>query len=290
MSLFSKSPASWPPSWRYDAGGYVWRFVFTGDGHILGEARDPEQKIASFFCIDEHDGTPVWEGLRSIDDWWVGLETVEAGRFYLHGYRKPDMPQHLGIRAYDLRSGEQLWQNDDLVFVLAREDAVYAAREQYAGLQFYRLSSDDGSVVEELGQDTEQVNRLRQLLNDEEDFTGYRYPEPFNDGHPAFRETASRLARLIPPESVVGPLDVLVESPLLMAAWHESLGGNGSKPLLRQRFLALHLPSGKTVFKDVLLEEAEAPGMDSFLLKDRQLIYIQQRRILTAHDLNGVPS
>ncbi len=288
MRLFKKSSHAWPPAWTYDAGAYIWRFVFSGDGRILGEARDPEQKQTSFFCLRESDGSVLWEGLRSDEPWWVGFEAVEAGRFYLHGFRKPDMPQHLGIRAHDLATGTPLWRNDELTFVLARGEHVYASREGFSGLAFFRLSAEDGQISEELGQDIEQINVLRQLLNEEEDFTGYRYPDAFGEGHPAYASAAEPLHSVVDAAHVVGNLDVLVENALLFAAWHEVKGARDGRPLLRQQFRTMALPAGRTLYAGVILDEADAPGMDSFFLKDDQLLYIQNRQILTAHDLTGV--
>jgi hypothetical protein len=288
MRLFKKSTPAWPPAWTYDAGAYIWRFVFSGSGHILGEARDPEEKTTSFFCLREHDGAVLWEGMRSDENWWVGFEAIAGPRFFLHGFRKPDMPQHLGIRAHDLASGEALWRNDELAFVLARGDDVFGAREGFSGMEFFRLSAADGSVTEEMGQDLETINTLRGLLNEEEDFRGYRYPEPFSREHPAFEAAAAPVQSLVDPAQVIGSLDVLVEAPLLLAAWHEVKENSGARPVLRQRFAALSLPRGNSLHETVLLAETAAPGMDSFFLKDTQLLYIQNRHVLTAHDLNGV--
>ena len=288
MRLFKKNAPAWPPAWTYDAGAYIWRFVFSGSGHILGEARDPVRKTTTFFCLGERDGAVLWEGMRSDEDWWVGFEAIENTRFYLHGFRKPDMPQHLGIRAHDLATGEALWRNDELAFVLARGDDVIGARERFSGMEFVRLSAEDGSVTEEMGQDLETVNALRGILNEEEDFRGYRYPEPFSQEHPAFDSAAAHVQSLVDPAQVIGNLDVLVEGSLLLAAWHEAKEHGEQRPVLRQRFAALSFPRAATLYETVLLEEADAPGMDSFFLKDTQLLYIQNRQVLTAHDLNGV--
>ena len=320
MKLFRRTSQPWPPAWAHDAGAVIWRFLFDGEGRIIGEARDPERKQARFFCLRERDGAVIWDDLRLGEPWWVGIEGVDAGRLYLHGYRKPDMPQHLGITAVDIPSGEQLWHNDEYAFVLALNGEVYAARETFGGMQFYRLSAGDGSVAEEFGQDMNRINTLRREINEEDIFRGYRYPEPLGDNHPHGEAVTAALHDMVDTSAVRGDLDVLFEPPLLMAAWHEPVperkrpggrtsavpaetgatGGTGtasraamnahSPPVLQQRFEARDLASGRTLYSDVILEEAEAPGMDSFFVKDDQLMYIKNRSILTAHDLNGVPA
>ena len=74
------------------------------------------------------------------------------------------MPQHLGIHAYDLATGAPLWSNSELAFLFAFEGSVYASQERFDGLHVLRLSRDDGSVVEELGQQNERVATMRAVL------------------------------------------------------------------------------------------------------------------------------
>jgi len=289
MKLFRRTSRSWPPAWSFDAGAIIWRFLFDGDGRIVGEARDPERKHAWYFCLDEHSGTPFWNDLRMDEPWWVGIEGIASGRLYLHGYRKPDMPQHLGITAIDIPSGRQLWHNGTLTFLLAVDADVYAMRETFGGMRFFRLSPTDGAVVEELGEDMERISALRQRVNEENLFRGYRYPQPYRDDHPHYPAISGTVHDIVRPQQVTGDLDVLFEAPLLCVSWHETADSAGEAGL-RQCFEARDMNSGRTVLRETILDAAAAPGMDSFFLKDDQLMYIKNRSILTAHDLNGVPA
>ncbi len=288
MKLFRRSPStSWQPSWRLDAGVNLWRLKFSGTGRILGEARDLEEKSASFFCCDERDGHLLWSGLRLHEPWWVGIEDIDQGRFYLHGFRKPDMPQHRGIFAFDLESGAPLWRNEELAFLFAFDGGVYASEQRFDGIHVLRLSPEDGSVTEELGQQHERVNRMRALINEQDSFAGYRYPEPFDDRHPDFGGLSGRVYAVVDPARVAGNLDVLLEERLLLLSWHEPSAGKTNG--LRQEFAALDAESGTTLFRDTIVDGARAPGVDSFFLKDNQLFYIKNYRTLIAHDLSRVP-
>lgn len=288
MKFFRSSSPAWPPAWTYNAGVYIWRILFSNAGEILGEARDPVKKETSFFCLEEASGDVLWHGLRHPEAWWTGIEAIESGRFFLHGFRKPDMPQHLGIRAYDLRTGVPLWENADLTFLFAVGDSAYASREKFSGLEFYRISAEDGTIAEELGQNSAHINTLRQQQNEDDYFRGYRYPEPLGDGHPHADVARAALGGIVDQANIAGNLDVLYEEPLLIAAWHsaDERGKTGSRTL-KQELLALNTDSGKTLFRESILTGAEAPGMDSFFIKDHQLIYIHERCALHAHDLNG---
>ncbi len=288
MKLFRRSGGNpWQPAWRLDAGGTLWRLKFSNTGLILGEARDLEAKNSWFFCCSEADGALVWTDLRLEEPWWVGLEDIDDGRFYLHGFRKPDMPQHLGIHAYDLATGAPLWSNSELAFLFAFDGSVYASQERFDGLHVLRLSRDDGSVVEELGQQNERVATMRAVLNEQESFAGYRYPEPFDETHPAFSALRARVHAIADPAVIAGNLDLLTDSGLVLFSWHEALPGRQRS--FKQEFVALDAESDTVLFRDTIVDEATATGIDSFFLKDHQLFYIKNYRTLTSHDLTRVP-
>jgi hypothetical protein len=288
MPLFKRTASHpWQPSWRHEADDMLWCVKFSGDGRILGEVRDLEKRQATFFCCDEADGRLRWSGLHAEHAWWVGIEDIDAGRFYLHGFRKPDMPQHLGIHAYDLDSGAPLWSNPEYAFLFAFDGEVYATQDRFDGRHVLRLSSEDGGVAEELGTDNERVHSMRMELNARDPFAGYRYPEHFDQAHPAYETLSERVHAVVDPSSVHGQLDVFREKDLLLLAWHEVAGKDGS--LLRQEFHAMDLRGETTLFRDTIVEAARAPAMDSFFLKDCMLYYVKNYRILTAHDITGVP-
>ncbi|MBE0643299.1 MAG: DUF4905 domain-containing protein [Bacteroidetes bacterium] len=288
MKLFRRTTSHpWPPAWRLDAAGTLWRLKFSNTGLILGEARDLEAKTSWFFCCDESDGRMLWTDLRLEEPWWVGLEDIDGGRFYLHGFRKPDMPQHVGIYAFDLESGAPLWRNEELAFLFAIDGSVYASQQRFDGVYVLRLSPDDGSVVEELGQQNERVNTLRAILNEQDSFAGYRYPEHFHETHPEFSELHQRVHTVVDPAVVAGNLDMLHDGSLLFLSWHEALPGRQRS--FKQEFAALHVESGTLLFQDTIVDDATATGVDSFFVKDNQLFYIKNYRTLTSHDLASVP-
>jgi hypothetical protein len=219
----------------------------------------------------------------------VGIEAIDTGRLFLHGYRKPDMPQHLGITAVDVESGRQLWRNETASFLLAIDGEVYAAQETFGGMRYYRLSAEDGEVAEDLGEDTNHINTLRQRINEDDIFSGYRYPQPFGEDHPHYTALRPMVADLVDTDTATGDVDVYFESPLLFASWHEAADTPGGARL-RQRLTVRDFDRDRTILHEIILDAADAPGMDSFFLKDDQLMYIKNRSVLTAHDVNGVPA
>lgn len=287
MKLFRRNPSyPWQPAWQLDADATLWRLKFSNTGRILGEARDLEAKTSWFFCCNEEDGHIRWNGLRLDEPWWIGIEDIDDGRFYLHGFRKPDMPQHLGIFAYDIDSGTPLWNNPELAYLFAFDGSVYASEQRFDGLHVLRLSREDGSVSEELGLQNESVNTMRAILNEKDDFVGYRYPRHFDEAHPVYTDLRERVFAVVDPSAVTGNLDVLHEDGLLLLSWHEALPGRQRS--FKQEFAAVDAGSDAVLFRDTIVDEATATGVDSFFIKDSLLFYIKNYRTLTAHDLTRV--
>lgn len=289
MKLFSRNSrkteqTSWDPAWTYDTGAMVWRMKISRSGEILLEIRDPEKKEAWFSCLDETSGTELWTGLRLDEPWWIGVEDMEQGRLFLHGFRKPDMPRHLGIHTYDLRTGTLMWRNDNLTFLFALDDEVYTSHEGFEEMTFYVLDADSGEIKKNLGSDTEAVNVLRSTLNEEDLFLDYDYPEPFDASHPDFAALRDRVYAVVPEDGFTGNLDVLELASTLLISWHgPAANGTGYD----QHFRAL-APDGTTVRSDIINSGVQQPGIDSFFVKSGRVMYIRNQQTLTVLEPVGI--
>jgi hypothetical protein len=281
--LFSRSSTQhWPPAWTYQTDGILWLFRINAHGRIVGETRHPTRKEASYFCLDEKTGRVLWDGVLLDERWWIGLEDLDDSRVYLHRYRKPDMPQHLGIIAVDLETGTVAWENADVAFLFEDHGLVYAARQGFEALRFFALDAADGSVRRDFGTDGQAVQSLRQSLNEEDRFVGYSYPVPFTDGHPDFAAHQSIVHGWCPPSRVNGTLDVLRAGPLLIASWHEPDGTD----TFTQRFQAYDIDRRRVVYADAINAGVAHPSLDSFFVKDGQVLYVKNQNTLTAHSLS----
>lgn len=285
MKLFNRNTDDErKPLWRYDAGTLLWRILPDNAGRIVGEARNPDSRVASFFCLRESDGTPIWQGRRMDEDWWVGIDAVAGGMIFFHRYAKPDMPQHLGIIACDVATGEELWREPALTFMFHAEGSVYASEQRFAAQVFHRLDAATGQRLEELGGDPIAINRLRATLNEDDYFENYRYPEPYTPAHPDWARCCSFVKGFVDPAAVVGNLDLLEWNDIITAAWHLPNESGG----LTQHFVISRADDGAPLFRETMVDHADAPGMDSFFIKDDLLLYVRNRSILTAHDVAGV--
>ena len=282
--LFSlKRKNTWNPAWSYAVDGLIWLFRINTVGRILGEVRHPVRKETTYFCLDEETGRVLWEGLRFDEAWWIGIEDLDRQRAYFHRYRKPDMPQHLGVIAVDLDSGTILWETGECSFLFRDDDVVYTAKQGFESMRYASLNASDGTLRRDFGNDANAINALRSALSDVDDFLGYVYPDAFNESHPEFSRFRDLIYGWCHPTHIHGTIDVLLHASRLLVSWHESEGPEGVQDSLVQRFVAYDTRSRSIVYTDTLNSGVAHPSIDSFFVKDERVIYVKDQHILTAH-------
>ena len=124
ISLFKEKQLK--PAWQFNAGALIWRILFTSNNLIIGETRNQVAKSTSFFCINAHSGKPVWGKIEFGEPWWIGIEAIYDRWLILHGFTRPDMPEHKGIRIVELSSGKLLWKNAELSYWFVSDQKLYA--------------------------------------------------------------------------------------------------------------------------------------------------------------------
>ncbi len=273
------------PSWSFAPGGVIWRLLVSDDRVIVGEARSQEEKRVEFFGVDESSGTLLWRSASPHDPWWAGLEGLHRGVVLLHGFAKPDMPEHLGIWACDARTGRPLWESSDLTYWFAAEGRVYGLRTGFDRRTGVALDLRSGQVVEEYGESLDAVYALRQRFLGDESPADVRFPTPLEDaGLPT--STMQRIGQLAPHESLVGDIEVIQAERTIVFSYHRRIGAaHEAEPKLENRLVILAVPSGKVLFEDVIQRHARAAVPDSFFVKGEQLLFVKDGHALTAVSL-----
>lgn len=268
------------PTWTLTTGGVIWQLMPDRLGHLLGEERDLDRKTVTFFCVNRRSGELRWSGLSVGERWWVGMDTVQGGTLFLHGYATPDLPGHKGVTAIDIPSGRLLWNDPDLEFRGADGEQIVASQGGMTGQILMILDGRSGRVKEMLEADDPILLQVRakESLGAE---TGMILPAPWGEGD------ASSLRRLLDPlqrpQTRRSPLAYLSVSGAVIVAFHESLATAGrGQASLRTVLNVFHAESGRVLFHDVLASHVDAPIADPFFVLDGMLCYVKERRVLTA--------
>jgi hypothetical protein len=268
------------PDWSYAAGGIVWRLLFTGRGRIVGECRNQEKKSASFFCLDEESGKPVWQDLRLDEDWWVGMEAVQGEVLLLHGFASPDMPEHRGIRAYDLETGALRWRNDEMTYWFSMGDQLFAYRDFYERRVGYEIDIGTGEVRSTYDQSLQELHDIRRQAADTEPTLEMTLPEIMSEGsvEPAIVAFVRRLTK---GKGILGNIEFIRESDVLAFNYHVGAReATAQKPLYENHLFVYRYPQGNRLFSDVMARDLKSQVPDAFFVRRRRLFFIKDQKTL----------
>lgn len=276
MKFFSLFTSLLRPAWSFHAPNTVWRVIFSGDGIIVIESRNTESKTASFSCIESRTGSVLWSDKTYDEQWWIGIEGIADGRMYLHGFRKPDMPEHLGITCVDLKSGTVLWKNIDRSFFTVHQSNIYAYRDLFERRLYYRINNDNGQTEEELLSPPAHLEEHNQL--EKTDFT---FPEPLS------RDSSERWKALLSSASLLDN-DIAVAECIttpkhcIYGVYSRNASANDG---MKNTLYIIDTGGKKKVYSDVMNLSTPYPVPDSFFMDGRRIYYIKERKSLIAVDV-----
>jgi hypothetical protein len=256
--------------------------MFSNQARIVGESRNTEKKIASFFCLDEQSGKPLWEELRAEEPWWIGIEAIIGNTLLLHRYTAPDMPEHRGIQAFDIETGKLRWRNDDSTFWFGADGRLFGYRDFFERRVGYEIDLRSGEIMKTYEDSLQELHDLRRQptggLPDHE----MRFPEILraDEGVPLVHTIVNRVTKS---NKIVGNVEFVEEEDLLAFNFHVSSGSvTTGNPALENHLMIYRLSSGKKLFTDLLGHNLKAYVPDSFFVRRPRLFYIKDQKALTA--------
>ncbi len=247
------------------------------------EERDENTKQVYFNCVEIESGKYLLKDFQLDEKFWAGVEAFEDNRIYFHKFVKPDMPGHIGIYVYDLNSGSFIWKREDLVFLFLIKDRVFAFIQKFESREIFSLDARTGELLEEYGENTEEANRMREKLLQEEDlkYKNYLFPEPYETVKisPEYRPLVEKIREN---EIVSGIIDFVKYNDLLLLSYH-TVAEEGS---LNNHFRVIEIDTGKIIFKDVLNAGITSYIPDSFFIRDNLLFLIKNKNELMVFSLD----
>ena len=268
--------------WSYVAGGIVWRLLFTGRGRIVGECRNQEKKTASFFCLDEDSGKPLWQGLSLEEAWWVGMEAVHGDTLLLHGFASPDMPEHRGIRAFDAETGILRWRNDDATYWFGVADRLFAYRDFFERRVGYEIDLMTGELRTTYDQSLQELHDIRRQAAETEPMPEMTLPEIMSEGtvEPSLQAFVSRVTK---GKGVVGNIEFIRENDILAFNYHvRAPGASAQSPGYENHLFVYRYPQGTRLFSDVTARDLKAQVPDAFFIRRGRLLFVKDQTTLTA--------
>jgi hypothetical protein len=271
------------PAWIFDAGTLIWRIYFTSNNLIVGETRNQETKSTSFFCVDIRTGTSLWNNMSFDEPWWIGIEAVHKKWMILHGFVRPDIPEHRGIRVVDIESGKLLWKNDDLSFWFIDNEKLYAHKYLFERHIACELDINTGMIVQEYSGnlDTFQTLRERVMQDEAGRQSDVIFPDLFDekDAEPVLRTVVQQMTE---GRALEGWIEYLSLHGILILSHYRQTKNQSDASLLNNILSVYDLKAEKTLYSEIIAREVKAPSPDSFFVKDNLVLFVNHQTMLTA--------
>jgi hypothetical protein len=271
------------PVWSFDAGALIWRIFFTSNHLIIGETRNQEEKTTRFFCLDIQSGKPLWQNIGFDEPWWIGIEAIHEKWLVLHGYVRPDMPEHRGMRVVDIDSGEFLWRNDNLSYWFIHDNRLFAHKYVFEKHICSELEIKTGTVLNEQSENLDLLRDLRQqaLQKESERHQDVMFPEVY-DAHEAEPHLSAIIQRITGNNALEGWIEYLEHNGRIIVSYYLQKKDKSDAALLNNFLAVYDGKSEKTIFNEIIAEEVRTPSPDSFFVKDDLLLFIKHQTTLLA--------
>jgi len=274
------------PTWRYRTNGILWRVVpAAGSGKLVGEDRDVGQKETTFFCVSQTSGEVLWQGVEFSERWWIGIEAIHRDVVLLHGFAKPDMPEHKGVFVVDLLTGRKLWSNEECKFLVVEGDVVLAAKDSLEGNIILELEYRTGAILRSWGNNGQVVRDAQRRISSKES-DAMEFPVPLGRLDDGESEVAELVRSYCNNKSIVGHIEVLDGEDAIIVNYHERMGqGEDTEPDLKNTIAVLERESGSVLLHETINENVQAVVPESFFVQHGTLFYVKNHNTLTAVSL-----
>jgi hypothetical protein len=270
------------PVWEFNTGVLVWKILFTSHNTIVGETRDQAAKLTRFFCIDASSGRVLWKEKEYDEPWWIGIETVYDRWMILHGFARPDMPEHQGVRIIELETGALLWRNDDVCYWFINDQKLYAYKYLFEKRIGYEIDFRTGAILHKYSDNLDVLHELRNTAQQSlsEIQASLVFPELFNDTEN--NSIVEALVRQITAKNALqDSIEILLQNNILFVSYCQR-EEESEDSTLRNVFTIYDTQKERTLFTEVLMYNVRIPSPDTFFVKDTFLYFIKNKSIITA--------
>lgn len=216
------------------------------------------------------------------EKFWLGIEAIKGDIVFFHRFAKPDMPGHRGIFAFDINTQETLWEDETYSFLFLKDDLIYVYQERFEGRSFYTLKTKSGEVGEELGENPNDINELRDEVERSVDYSNYIFPEK-HFGTSNDEKVDSIIANEIKNIEIENNVEFINSNGLLLFNFHQI----GKSKELINRLKVFDLFKEKKIFSEVLNKAANAFAPDSFFIYKNLVILLKEKKEIIIFEIKN---
>lgn len=278
-SLFKKNNIK--EVWSFKTSGILWRLTFSQTGFIVGEDRDVDKKFVTYFCVNATNGDVLWKNNSYCDPYWCGVKGIIEDKLFIHGFRKPDMPEQYKVVVADLGTGSELWSRNDVSVLAANKNEVCCIRDYFEKRVYFLLDSKNGELISE----SENVSSNFIPSNEFNGKTDFQYPAP--------TELTSKIQNIIDShislKNVEGKFEVITNGNLILCSFHKRESNLPSGELnFSNYFVIVDNLKNKLIYKTILNTNTPNIVPDSYFLDKNILYLLKEKNSLTAIDISNL--
>lgn len=262
--------------YSYSRDRQIWRLLPTETNKLIIEDRDIETKEVFFNCLEISSGKKIFYDFQLEEKYWIGIEAIYDDIIFFHKFASYDMPDHSGIIALDINSKKILWHTEEFNFLSVRDKKIFCYKNKFEGREYFILDFRTGSLISELGDNSEDVRRIMENLPDVNTYESYLFPEPYNNFNSNNSLLKQFLTELKNNHSIKGNLDFIELNELLLLNYHE-VRSDGN---FRNLFKVIEYLSKNVIFEMTLNENTKTLIPDSFFVKDNFLFLLIEKKEL----------
>jgi len=280
MSLLSRRKLT--PRWSFetrDEQTIIWKLLVSSAGILVGEERNVEAKQGSLFAINIKTGVTLWRDTVLPEPWWFGIEKATKDTLFVQTFRSPNLPEPKGIIALDITTGALRWQDADVAYLFLAEGKVYAIRQGFSHREYLTLFPDTGAIIDNFGSDSAPVEIARGLIDEHDPFT--HFAERVRSGEP-FQSACRLIDTVSSADELRGAIESLERGSYRVLAYHRRAEGAQARLQNVLRSELAVFDRERVVFQETLAKETPLALPDNFFLSHDHLLYVKDKRVLTA--------
>lgn len=272
--------ASIKKNYSFKSKRNIWRLIPSESGYLVIEERDMNTKEFFFNCLKISDGKILFKNFQLEEKYWIGIEAVSKHIIFFHKYRKPDMPGHKGIYALDLLSQSLIWHNEDLIFLLAKDDKVYAYQTTFEGRQYFLLDGLTGKIIGELGGELDEINKLREEFRQNDFCNDFLFPKIY-DRDDENSDAVNIISRLLADRKITGSINWLKINDQLMFDYHKS----NTDGTFNNYFEVFDISKKRVILKEILNSNSAKLAFESFFIINDLLFLLFEKTKLVVYKI-----
>jgi len=191
------------------------------------------------------------------------------------------MPDQRKIYAVDADTGTLRWKNEDLRFLFAHKDSLFASKDGFEEREFFELDMSTGEIRGKV--EVESLAVLRETANAQ--LPQIEFPHTVD--HVTLMSTILRKAinTVTPDSRQIGFVECIEKNGFHVFTIHKNISVDPSVQSFSQHLVIVGSDRGDVRYSDMLAERVNVPIPDSCFCVEDSLYYVKEKKILCAINL-----